>query len=284
MGLAIALLDEKSVPQILRRCLILALCIAAPSAAMAAAPRRIVSLNLCADQLLLALADPGQIAALTQYARDPDMSAGAARAMTLPISQGRTEDVLALDPDLILANPGLRRATLAALDERTYRIVELPSAESYPAIVAQIRTVAEAVGHPERGDALIARMDADLARLPRLRSGRVAAYYQRRGYLTGTGTLIDDLMRRVGLRNLATVLGKPPLSRVGIEEMVVAHPDYLIVENATDRVADQGTEMLHHPALADIRRLHLPEAWTVCGGPAYVLAARSLVAQLREGR
>jgi iron complex transport system substrate-binding protein len=274
---------EKSVPfYILRRSLIPLLCLVLPSLAEAAAPRRIVSLNLCADQLLVALADPGQIAALTQYARDTDMSAVAAKAMRIPISQGRTEDVLALDPDLILASPGLRQATLAALSGRTYRVIELPAAESYPEILAQIRTVATAVGHPDRGEALIASMNADLARIAPVGLARVAAYYQRRGYLTGTGTLIDDMMHRVGLRNLATVLGKPPLSRVSIEEMVAAHPDYLIIESATDRVADQGTEILHHPALADIRRLRLPEAWTVCGGPAYVLAARSLARQLER--
>ena len=38
--------------------------------------------------------------------------------------------------------------------------------------------------------------------------------------------------------------------------------------------------MLHHPALRDIPRLRLPQAWTVCGGPAYVRAAQSLVAQI----
>src|SRR5206468_2805496 len=33
-------------------------------------PQRIVSINLCADELLLALADPGQIADLSIYATD----------------------------------------------------------------------------------------------------------------------------------------------------------------------------------------------------------------------
>ena len=99
-------------------------------------------------------------------------------------------------------------------------------------------------------------MDRDLAAIPSyVGRGATAAYYQRRGFLTGTGTLIDDLMTRVGLRNLATVLGKPSLARVGLEEMALARPGYLIVETATDRVADQGTEMLHHPLLASIPRL-----------------------------
>jgi iron complex transport system substrate-binding protein len=87
-------------------------------------------------------------------------------------------------------------------------------------------------------------------------------------------------MTRVGLVNLATRLGKPSLSQLSLEEMAAAHPDYLIVESASDRVVDQGTEMLHHPAIKDIPRLRIPQAWTVCGGPAYVLAAQSLARQI----
>jgi len=70
------------------------------------------------------------------------------------------------------------------------------------------------------------------------------------------------------------------LSHVSLEEMVVARPDFLVVESATDSVIDQGTEMLHHPALAGIPRISMPQAWTVCGGPAYVTAARSIADQL----
>jgi len=94
--------------------------------------------------------------------------------------------------------------------------------------------------------------------------------------------LIDDLMQRLGLTNLATRLDKPALSQLSLEQMALARPDYLVVESATDRVTDQGTEMLHHPVLARIKRLRIPEAWTVCGGPAYVRAARSLAVQLQE--
>ena len=95
--------------------------------------------------------------------------------------------------------------------------------------------------------------------------------------MTGTGTLIDEMMNRVGLVNLANILGKPPLSQLSLEEMVAAKPDFLIVESATDTITDQGSEMLHHPALKNIPRIRVPEAWTVCGSPDYTVAARSIV-------
>ena len=263
--------------------LLLATTATAGGAAPPARPVRIVSLNLCADQYLLALADRSQIVAVTQLARDPDMSAAANQARGLHTTRGSAEEVLSLRPDLILAAPGQRSAAIARAAGPRTPMVEVGWANDRNDIVAQIRTVAAAVGHRERGEALVARIDRALAAIPHdAGRGATAAYYQRRGFLTGTGTLVDDLMRRLGLVNLAKRLGKPPLARVGLEEMALARPDYLIIESETDRVTDQGTEMLHHPLLAGIRRLRVPQAWTVCGGPAYVWAAATLAAQLRR--
>lgn len=247
-------------------------------------PQRIVSLNLCTDQLLLALADRAQIAGLTSIARDPEMSAAAAQARGVPMLRASAEELFAAKPDLILGMPASGHPMLQPLRAQGYRTVDLQSAESYAAIVAQIRTVAAAVGHPARAEALIRRMDGELAKIGKRKGGKVAAYYQRRGYMTGTDTLIDDLMKRVGLTNLAAKLGKPPLSQISLEEMVAARPDFLIVESASDRVVDQGTEMLHHPALRRIPRISIPQAWTVCGGPAYVQAARSIAGQAARHR
>jgi len=255
--------------------------LATAAAPPAASPQRIVSLNLCADQYLLALADRSQIAALTRFSQDPQMSAAAVAARGLPQTKGSAEDVLLLTADLVVASPYARRETVEALARRHLPTLDLPPADSYPQIVAQVRHVAAAVGHPKRGEVLVRQMDAALARVSRdAGRGRVAAYYQRRGFLTGTGTLIDDLMRRVGLVNLAARLGRPPLSRLSLEEMAAAQPDFLLVERDAMRVEDQGTEMLAHPVLRGSVRLSLPQAWTVCGGPAYVLAAASLAEQL----
>jgi len=245
-----------------------------------AQPQRIVSLNMCADQLVLALADRNQIAGLTRNAPKPELSAEAAKARGLRILGTSAEEILEIEPDLVVGMPARRSAAMAALGGQGYNMLDLQSANTVEEIYAAIRQTAAAVGHPERGEALIAQMQGELARIPAHGRGRVAAYYQRRGYMTGTGTLVDDLMTRMGMVNLAGKLGKPPLAQVSLEEIVAAQPDFLIVESATDRAIDQGTEMLHHPALRDIARISIPQAWTVCGGPAYVKAARGMAEQM----
>lgn len=261
-----------------------ALAVALGGAAPARAPKRVVSLNLCADQLLIELGDRDQIAGLTRNAANVEMSSVAARTKGLHILGQSAEEIVGIGPDLLVGVPARRSGVMAALASHHYPVVDLKPADSYTDILAQIREVAVALGHLERGEALIARMERQLAALPRVQGHPVAAYYQRRGFMTGTGTLVDDLMVRLGLVNLAAKLGKPVLAQVSLEELVAARPDYLIVERATDRVVDQGTEMLHHPILDAIPRLRLPQAWTVCGGPAYVRAARSLTDQIAAHR
>ncbi len=264
----------------------LGLALASGRAEAAAPPRRIVSLNVCSDQLVLALADRAQIAALSPFAHDPDLSAAAdkargSRALTRP-----SEQVLAIRPDLLIGRADGMGGVAGTPRGMRVAGIGLEDSNNYADIVAQIRQVARAIGHADRGEALVTQMNRGLAGLPRLRDGKVAAYYQRRGFMTGTGTLVDDLMRRAGLVNLAARLGKPGLAQIGLEQMIAARPDFIIIERETMRVRDQGTEMLHHPILRAIPRLTLPQAWTVCGGPAYVEAARSLVAQasVRKGR
>jgi iron complex transport system substrate-binding protein len=257
-----------------------------PAMGRAAPPRRIVSLNLCADQYLLALADPAQIAGLTEWARDPDMSYYAGKARTLPFTHRTAEEVLTLRPDLVIGAPFVTRHALAPLQKSGVPMIDLPFDTDLPSIEASIRRVAAAVGHKARGEAMIAAMHVDLARIgPPPGRGRVAAYYQRQGYLTGTGTLVDDMMRRVGLTNLAARLGKPSLSQLPLETLAMARPDFLIVEARTDVVADKGSEMLHHPLLDRVvapgHRLTLPQAMTVCGGPFYPQAVAALAAQVR---
>jgi len=263
------------------RTFLLALALVLPADAAPPRPSHIVSLNLCADQFLVRLADPGQIAGLTRLSHMTNMSPIAGEAARFPTVGSSAEALLAAQPDLILTGwPGQADAAVrAGLKARS---LVVPPANSYADIVGQVRLVANAVGHPERGEALIRRMDAELAAIPKTGRGRTAADYQRRGYLSGAGTLMDDMMRRVGLRNLATELGLPPLANLSLEQFVAHRPDFLIT--GTGKARDLGSAMLDHPAIAGIPRLRIPGALVDCGGPFYPRAIRLLSDQLRQRR
>jgi iron complex transport system substrate-binding protein len=250
-------------------------------------PRRVVSLNMCADQLVIALADRSQIAGLTEWARDPQLSFYAEQAASLPFTHRSAEEILERRPDLVIGAPYRTKDVLKPLKARGVAMLDLPQKDGLDGVEESIRAVAGALGHPERGDALIASIRSQLATVgaPPGR-GRTAAYYQRQGYLTGTGTLVDDMMRRVGLVNVAGRLGRPALSQIPLEQLVLAHPDFVVTEDGTRRGEDRSGAAIRHPlldrALRPGHHLYIPQALTVCGGPAYPRAVAMLADQIRE--
>jgi iron complex transport system substrate-binding protein len=250
-------------------------------------PRRVVSLNMCADQLVIALADPAQIAGLTEWARDPQLSFYAARATAFPFTHRSAEEVLDLHPDLVISAPYRTRDVLKPMKARGVMLLDLPRKDGLGGTEESIRIVASALGHPERGEALIQSIQAQLVAIGSPPGhGRTAAYYQRQGYLTGTGTLVDDLMRRVGLVNIATRLGRPALSQIPLEQLALARPDYVVTEDGTRAGTDRSGAMVRHPLLETTLKpghhLYIPQALTVCGGPAYPHAVAMLADQIRR--
>jgi iron complex transport system substrate-binding protein len=237
-----------------------------------AAPKRIVSLNACADEYLIALADKSQIAALTQFARDPQFSFFADQAKAYPYTRGQAEAVLALHPDLVIASPYRRADTLSLVQGRV-EILDLKPTQSFEDIVEQTRLVAKAIGQPERGEALIRSMKARVDAAGRRPIGGVAVQYQRNGFISGPGSLIDDLMTRAGLINLARVNHTGSLGQMSLEQIVYARPDFLVLSEGAYAGQDEGSLIMEHPALARVvpeaRRIHVPSAFTVCGGPSY---------------
>lgn len=264
------------------------------SARAAGAPQRIVSINACADQLLWALADRGQIAALTNYATNPAYSLDPDAIATSGITRirGEAEEVLKLKPDLVLAGSFTRAVTRQRLKAFGLRLETYAPAESIEAAKADIRRTALMLGQAERGEALIGEIDAALAEARAAIGNRPLRLLQlrRNAYISGTGTLFDDVLAQLGLANVGGESGLKGTRRASLEAVLKLQPDALVMFDAIERPGDQGAALLFHPALgatySDSRRIVIPGNEIVCGGPSLPRLLRSLargVAQLRAG-
>ena len=273
--------------------LIASLSAAAQCGPSASRPSRIVSINACTDQLLYALADRSQIAALTRYAAQDDYSifAGEIAASGLPLIRGGAEEVLTLKPDLVLAGTFTRRATRQLLENQGLRMELFPPARTVEETRRMILHAARIFGHPERGEALVARIDAALDAAPGMRARDLSVLqYQRRGFVSGPETLIGDVLSRLGVRNAAEELGVGQLGRAPLEIAIKARADGLILFDPAETATDQGAAMLLHPALRRIypaeRRISIPGRLFICAGPALPEAIAELqdrLAGLRPG-
>jgi iron complex transport system substrate-binding protein len=257
----------------------LMLCIAlwAGAAQASDAPRRVVSLNLCADQLVVALADPEQIAGLSPYATDPGLSVVADKARGFRKADWQAESTLLLEPDLVLIGPNDRSVTRRMLTSQGLRVVETGFVSDLASARTQVREMAALLGHPERGEKLIAELERARSRLAAVapKSDRTALVVERGGYTQGPASLAATLLAEAGL--------KPPAGApqgyggfIPLEKFLVLRPDLVFLKDPPSAATDQGAMFLVHPALRDLyppeRRVALPTRYTMCGGPALVAA------------
>lgn len=240
-----------------------------------AKPSRVVSLNLCADQFVLALADRARIAALSPLAADPLLSAAAEAARGLPTARPVLEEILPLRPDLAIAGAWGGARVVAALEARAVRVLRLGLAQHFDDIIGQTRAVAEAVGEVARGEALVAAMEARLATVRRGERHRRVLIWEARGFTAGEATLADWVLRAAGLRNAAPFAG---YGTVPLERVLASPPDLLVVLTAATSPS-LSEALLNHSALARLPRLALPAAWLACGGPETLRAVEVLAAQ-----
>jgi iron complex transport system substrate-binding protein len=254
----------------------LALACAAPAAA-ADPPQRIASFNVCADQLVIALADPEQIVALSPNARDPAISVVAEKAANYPLLGRTAEAMVPLKPDLVLVGPWDRPLTQRLLHVLGFRIVNVPLVNDLTTGIAQIRDIAKLVGHPERGEALIAEIEAARRRLaaaPRPKSSS-AMLVGNAGYTVGPESLAGALLREAGLAQPA---GAPAGygGYVPLEKLIMLRPDFLVMTNLVETADGQGALYLTHPALGALyppeKRIELPGRFTMCAGRSLVAA------------
>ena len=256
-----------------------------PAARAAGPPQRVVSLNLCADQLLIALADRGQVLSLSPLARDPALSHFHERAAAYPANPGKGEAILFTGADLALAGRWGAQATQALLARQGLPVVTLDAWDGLEAGRAQIRAVAGRLGHPDRGERLVAEIDAALDRARAIVPAGVSVLpLQRRGWIQGADSTSSAILRHMGFTLHQERLGVPAGGLVRLEQLVSAPPDYALFDEDPEAV-DNGSAFLMHPALARAippeRRLRVPGRLLICGGPSTPAAIDALAAEVR---
>jgi iron complex transport system substrate-binding protein len=274
----------------MRACAVVWLCVALLASPAFAKPQRVVSLNLCADELALRLADPGVVKSVTWLSQDSRSANMAAMAAALPANDGHAEEALAYHPDLVLVGPFADPASIALLKEVGAPVVEVGAPQTLDGVRRQIRDLAATLGEPRRGEALIADMEARLASVavdpsqPRLK----AVVLRPNGFTVGPGSLVDEILTRAGLDNLAARLDIAADQQVPLEVVALLGADVLILDRDKQSAPSLADAALDHPAIAALARrmtiVSLPSRLWTCGGPEIVEAVERLAAAAKAAR
>lgn len=254
-------------------------------AAVAAPPERVVSMNLCTDQLAMLLAAPGQLLSVSHLALDPLSSAMVEEAEGYVINRGGAEQIFLMQPDLVLAGTYTAPAAVGLLRQLGIEVLQFPPVDSLADVAAQMREVGAALGQHGAAEIMASRFEEDLVSLAHDGDPETAAMYFPNGYTAGSGTLSDQILAHTGFRNIGAEAGLTGGGILPLERLVMAEPR-VVVTSSPYPGASRAEEILAHPALARLRdgakRAGIRDADWVCGTPYLTQAIRSM-AETRLG-
>ncbi|WP_186396538.1 ABC transporter substrate-binding protein [Stappia sp. TSB10GB4] len=271
--------------------LALALAVPAPAALAAGeAPRRVVSMNLCTDQIAMLVAAPGQLISVSHLAAKPDVSLMSAEAAGLAINHGLAEEIFRLDPDLVVAGTYTTRATVNLLRRLGRRVEEFRPEASFADIRENVRRMGELLGREAEAARLIAAFDAEataLAAAPPGENAPVLGSFGANSYTSGAGTLENAIVGAAGLRHLGEDLAITGTTRLPLEVLVLADPDYVLLWERSRNDPSRAADILRHPALdarfSSERRLSADSRAWICGTPLTLEAVKRLRAEASGG-
>ncbi|MGB7374808.1 ABC transporter substrate-binding protein [Pontixanthobacter sp.] len=226
----------------------------------------IVSLNPCTDAILAEVAGPEQLLALSHYSHAPQStSMNVAKAQQYGVTGGTVEEILALQPDIVVASSFMPPAARAALDDLGIPVVTFGIAATISDSHQQIRDLARLAGAEDRGERLIARIDRALDSALYDGDPLSAVVWQPSGIVPGDNALVSAMMRHSGLTSHSAAIGMEQADYLSLEAMLANPPDILLI-------AGQERSQ-HHPALAKLGGTHraiLDSGLLYCGGPTII--------------
>lgn len=253
---------------------------------LAGPPRRIASATLASDEMLAELVAPERVVAVTHLVDDAGISNVAGR-YPAPVRRirARIEEMLALEPDLVIVATYTEAATVALLLHSGVAVARLSAVAGFAGIAANIRMLGAILGSDDRAARLVAtirhRLDSVQRRIAGQPRPRVL-FYSLDGSTGGPGSLTDEMIQLAGGFNTVRDTGITGDRRISAELAIALQPEVLVLSDWSGG-ARQEAERLRHdpawqrvPAIRDGRIHALPGAWVTAGSQFRIAGVEAL--------
>ena len=222
---------------------------------------RAASLDLCADEYLLLLARPSEIASVSRLSHDWADSPLWRQGRRFPANRGTLDSVLHARPTLLLRMGGGGRATSLIAERMNVRTLDLLFPTSIADVESNMVRVAAALGNERRAEPWRSRLRIVQGHTPKQRD---AIFVSGGGQSVGIASPSAQWMTLAGLRQRRVAGG-----RVSLETLALRPPQVLLRSDYRRSEVSLGQRWLDHPLVRKgpsrvIRTDGRP--WT-CAGP-----------------
>jgi iron complex transport system substrate-binding protein len=241
----------------------------------------VLSLDYCADQYALFLADPDQIVAVSKAAGDV-YSFYRERAIGLPTTNSTIEEVIKLNPDIVLQTYSLAAHMPEITKLADITLIETKYGSDPETVYQNVSLVGNAFGQDERAQKFNQkykrRMDDIQSKEP---SKLRIVYVTPSGTTSGVGTSVDDIIKLSGFESYAAVKGYNGWISLPLEDLILDPPDMFITSFFDNKPSSQSTWSLSrhghlYKMMENIPTVNLPSSYMACNGLFTIDAAEHI--------
>ena len=238
---------------------------------------KVLSLNLCADIVLLHLADSEQQLSVTFLARD--MPPYVTLPQSVEFNRGLIEEVVVFKPHIVLAHTFTSSLLLQNLKQLDLPVVKLKAAQNMDDIYQNLMDVGEAINKQQKAQQIVAQMQQTLKQLPQFSQQSVLVFYPN-GFTVGQQTLVSHVVTKLGLNNLADKIGIQFWGKITLEQILQHQPHFIILSKTNSQAPALATRLLQHSSLQKQAYIEIDNRLWHCGTPLIMKAMQQIAQRL----
>jgi iron complex transport system substrate-binding protein len=244
----------------------------------------VMSLDYCADQYVLLLADENQITAVSKDAEEI-FSFYRERAKTLPKSDSSIEEVIALHPDVALQTYSMAAHMSKMTEASQISLVTTNFGSDPQTVYKNVSFVGEAIAQETRAQNFNQNYQSRIDEIISKPTSKLKVVYVTSGGVTsGVGTSVDDIIKLSGFESYAASKGYNGWVSIPLEDLIMDPPDIFISGFFNENSVNQSNWSLsRHKRLLkminEIPTITIPSSYIACSGLFMIDAAEYIRSQ-----
>ena len=230
-------------------------------------PKRILTLSLGTDEIMLGLVEPERMVAVNSLLDDPTTSSMVqlGKKVAKKVDYPTAEEIFSLQPDLVIIPDWGDLARVDVLRDLGIPVVVCKGPRNLADIRETITLLAQATGEPERGGKLLQKMDekladisAKVAEIPEKDRRSVVLISLMKNY-GGIGCTFDEACKLAGVTNGLAAVGLKSGEVLTKEKLVESDPDILFLPSYNDHgnldIGHIRNEYVNDPSLQNLKAI-----------------------------